>query len=80
MEIELYEALVSANVSPEKAKAVTAAFRREGDTNLASKADLRVLAAELRTEMQALRIELIRWQIGTSVALITALIGLKLLH
>ena len=70
MDIELYEALTSVNVSPEKAKAVTEAFRREAETRLATKDDLRVTASELRVEMAGVRVEMagLRTEVRTEIA------------
>jgi len=55
--IPLYDALVSANVAPDKAKAVVEALEKEREgmtTHLATKQDLQQLESRLDTKLQLL--------------------------
>lgn len=49
--IALYDALVGANVSPDKAKAVVQALEKEMFLQLATKQDLQQLKAELKHDL-----------------------------
>ena len=77
MELEIYEAFVSAGVSEAKAKAAVESINREIDkryslhsTQLTTKADL----AEAKTEI-------IKWRIGTMLAAVGLFAAIvKLLH
>lgn len=60
--IPLYDALLGANVAPDKAKAVVEAFEKEGTdmtSTLATKADLNILRDEVRQDMALLEARMI---------------------
>jgi ribosomal protein L29 len=91
MELELFEALTAANVPTEKARAAAASVKREIDeryslhaAQLATKGDVegvRREIAEVRTDVAETKVEMVKWFVGTIIAMgtITAAL-LKLMH
>jgi hypothetical protein len=70
--ITLYDALVSANVAPDKAKAVVEAFDKERETmasELATKQDLQLLESRLTVKLGAMLFA----AVGLAVALVKVL-------
>jgi len=47
----------------------------EGIENLATKDDLKVLGAELRTEIAALKADLLKWAIGMQLSFAALILG-----
>ncbi len=84
--IEYTKQLRSVGVSQEQADIQAQTIERIIDNfaesqNLATKQDLKLGLSELRSEMVQLRLELIKWVLGTGAATVVALAGLlKFMH
>ncbi|WP_137894036.1 hypothetical protein [Ramlibacter sp. 2FC] len=84
MELEIYEALTAANVPADKARAAAESVKREIDERytmhgqqLATRGDVE----SVRREVAELKVEMVKWFVGTIIAVggITAAL-LKLMH
>jgi hypothetical protein len=72
---ELYEALRSVGVAePAAAAAAKAVLPIDARTDLATKADIEELRLVMKADMSDLKAELIKWNVGTLIAL-TAIYG-----
>ena len=83
MELEVYDALQSAGVTPEKAKAAVESINREIDkrynlhaAQLATRGDLEQARGDLKTEMAKIEANLIKWLVGTALVTISTMAAL----
>ena len=73
--LKFTKTLQSSGISAEQAEAITMAFRdAAGDADLASKKDIALAVAELKTEMAGLRGEMstMKWMMGAMGAISVA--------
>jgi len=82
MELEIYEAFISAGVKEDKARAAVESINREIDKRYSLHADqlaTRGDVIDVRKELAEAKVEIIRWTVGTmfgAVALFAAIIKL----
>src|SRR4029434_84843 len=70
MVVELYQALKAAGVEDDIARAAAkSVIAIEDKSQLATKADLQELRSDMRLEMAELKMDLIRWSVGTMIAM-----------
>ena len=72
MELEIFDALTSAGVSPEKARTVAESIDKAIDRRyelharqLATRGDLAELGGKIQGDLAALKTDLLKWSIGT---------------
>ncbi len=69
-EIQLYEALKE-KIGEEQAKAITSYVEAKFDSQkdfLATKGDIKVAVSEVKTEIISSKVDILRWMIGTMLA------------
>jgi len=70
MVAELYQALIDAGVTKDVAqKAAESVFSIENAGNLATKADIEKLALATKADLADLKADLIKWNVGTLIAM-----------
>ena len=72
--IELYDALRAAGVSDEQAKAAAGAVVSGGE-GLVTRTDLAVVKADLLTTMAEMETRIIRWNVGTIIAVAAVVVA-----
>ena len=69
-EVQLYEALKE-KIGEEQAKAITSYMEEKFESKkdvLATKDDIRVAVSELKAEIISSKVDILRWMIGTMIA------------
>nr|VFJ63413.1 MAG: hypothetical protein BECKFW1821A_GA0114235_11481 [Candidatus Kentron sp. FW]VFJ69595.1 MAG: hypothetical protein BECKFW1821B_GA0114236_11681 [Candidatus Kentron sp. FW] len=75
--LKFTKTLTQAGASPELAEAAARAFKEaSGETDPATKSDLRELRVEMRAEIRGVKAELIMWMVGLMLAQSALIIGL----
>lgn len=79
MELEIYDALTSANVPPDKARAAASSVRKEIDSRYALHAaqlSTRGDVESVRREIAELKAEMVKWFVASSIAIVGMTAGL----
>ncbi|WP_248767856.1 hypothetical protein [Pseudomonas sp. MWU12-2345] len=80
-ELALYQALISINVTEQKANAVIDALETDMHSLLATKADIANLRTEIKTDISALEVKLtLRMGVMLSAAVGVLIAAMKLVH